>query len=805
MKNFWRHLVKYKTYAAINLIGLSIGLAVTTLIVLHVFQEFDYDNFLPGYSQVIRIQPTASTGELTQQWATTEGFLVPALAGTYPEIEAGTRILPVGNALVFRVDSTSFSQKGVILADEGFFDVFPYPFVHGDRATALKQPNGIVISEATAVKFFGDDNPMGRMLTTSFMTFQVTGVFRDIPVNSHLHFTTVFSLRVWMPDADQGRQAYSFYSYLRLRPTTEVRPFIDEKLRTWYGEHGYADEGQPSTPRETEIVLQALPIRDIHLQSHAEKEFEPNSQLQIVYLFVAVAVLVLVIATINYVNLSNSLAIRRAREVAVRKTVGASRRRLFLGFMGESAIFTAAAFALSIGLCLALISPIARIGGPDLSLSTFDLTTAVAIGIVAWITLALLAGCYPAAVLSSFDPIQALRSGQTSGKSNPLALGLRRGLTVFQFAISSFMTVCAFTIHQQMQFIKQRDIGFEKDRVITLPLTDEAGQRRETLKSEMLRLPEVQHASISSVVPGLRVVYLTVRVPDLAGKKNNAETEPDGTTNMRVMSVDRDFVKTMGLQIVEGRDFSPDNAADLTSGFLLNEAAVKEFGMTDPIGRPFEFTFRRTPKVGTVIGVVKDFHFASMHAKVEPLMMHYDSLFMTTLSIRLKPGNIPDAVARVEQTWRGTVDVPFSFQFLDAQYDALYRSEQNTSTLITVLTLLALLLACLGLFGMVSFFVVQRTREVGIRKVFGASQASLFRVLSNEYLILVIVGNLAAVYPAFLVSNKWLEQFSYRTDLTWPVYVAALGVSCTLAALSIFHVILKTSRINPAITLASRN
>jgi putative ABC transport system permease protein len=334
-------------------------------------------------------------------------------------------------------------------------------------------------------------------------------------------------------------------------------------------------------------------------------------------------------------------------------------------------------------------------------------------------------------------------------------------------------------------------------------LIDEARDNASILKTELERLPEVESAAISSVVPGRRVVYLTVRIPDLAGTKNNAETEPDGTTNMRVMSVDQDFVKTMGLQIIEGRDFAKANAADIDGAFLLNEAAVKAFGLNDPIGRPFEYVFQREPKKGKIIGVVKDFHFASVHNQVEPLMLHYDPPFFGTLSVRLKGGDIPAAVAQVEHVWNRTVDLPFSYQFLDTQYDSLYRSERATASVMTGLTALALIIACLGLFGIVSFFVVQRTREVGIRKVFGATPGSLFGVLSHEYVVMVILGNVLAFYPAWAMSQQWLQQFSYRASVSWIIFAVAFAASGVLAVLSIAYVIVRTSKANPAVILRS--
>ncbi len=800
MKNLWRQILKNKSYTFINLFGLTLGLTVCAFILLYVQDELSYDKYLSGHDRVIRLQPSAVGPDGEEEWATSEGFVVPQLASMYPEIESAARLLRIDNEVIFRIDSTDISQDGVIAADSALFKVFPLEFIYGDRNTALEKPGAIVISLDVARKFFGNIDPIGKALSTDFSTYEVTGVFKNIPSNSHFHFGIVFPLKTWFPDADQSRNMYAFYSYIRLKPSAQVHTFINEVLNEWYDKHGFASEDQRKSTA-AKISLRGKLLADIHLQSHAEKEFETNGQLQLVRIFIAVALLILIIATINYINLSNAIAIKRAKEIAIRKTVGASRRKLFFNFLVESYMFTLIAFLLS-GLIVAmLLNKFSVFTGRHFDLWTLADTRFVLMMLAVWIVLGFLSGFYPASVLSSFNPIQALKSNIHGGKSNKLLLGLRRGMIVFQFAISSFMIVCAFTIQQQLNYIETRNVGFDKNNVVvvTLPSNDHRNRgNRETLKTEIEKIPAVESASISSVVPGKRVVFLTVRVPDLAGLAANAEGTDDGTRNMRVLAADHDFVKTLGLQIVEGRDFSIANASDVESAFILNEAAVKEFNLKDPIGRPFEYVFGELKK-GSIIGVVKDFNFASIHSEVEPLMLHFQQNFFSTLSIRLKNGqDLPSAIAQIESTWKNVIDLPFKYNFLDAAYDDLYRSERATGRVMTNLTILALVIACLGLFGIVSFFVVQRTREVGIRKVFGASPSSLYKVLSHEYVFMVVVGNAVAFYPSWLMSHQWLQQFSYRVELSWLIYPVAFAASGFLAILSISYVILKTSKANPA-------
>ncbi len=800
MKNLWRQVLRNKIHSFINLFGLTLGLTACTFILLYVQDELSYDKYLPGHEQVFRIQPHISAPDGEQEWATSEGFVAPALASTYPEMESFVRMLRSDNELSFTVDSTDFLQDGVVAADSTLFKVFPLDFIYGDRSTALDKPDGIVISEEVSRKFFGNIDPVGKLIITGSSPMQVTGVFRDIPWNSHLHFKVAFQLKLWFPDADQSHTMYAFYSYARLRPGVSVEAFGAEKLATWYEKHGIADQNDAAN---VSITLGAKPIADIHLKSRAEKEYEANGQMQIVWVFIGAAILILIIATINYINLSNAIAIKRAKEVAIRKTIGASRQKLFLGFMIESYLFTLIPFFLSAGIVLLLLDKFNTFTGKHIDLLKLTDGKFLLVVLGAWLVIAFFSGFYAATVLSSFNPVKALKSGVHSGRGNKFSLRLQRGLIIFQFAVSSFMIICAFTIQQQLRHIAALDVGFNKNNVMVVSLPYMIRNRMDAIKTEIEKVPSVESTAVSSVVPGKRVVILTVRVPDLAGQNTGTNNSDDGTRDMRVLAADHDFVKTLGLRIIEGRDLSIDNPADRESAFILNETAVREFNLKDPIGKPFEYLFgRNEPKKGFIIGVVKDFNYASAHAAVEPLMIHYEPNFFSTLSIRLKSGqHLAAAIPEVETAWKEATGLPFRYNFLDTTYDNLYRSEQTTGQVMTCLTVLALIIACLGLFGVVSFFVVQRKREVGIRKVFGATQLSLFKVLSNEYVLMVIAGNVVAFYPSWYLSRGWLQQFAYRVEISWVIFATAFFASSLLAIGSIFYVILQTSKANPATIL----
>lgn len=648
-------------------------------------------------------------------------------------------------------------------------------------------------------KFFGNENPIGRLLSTDFATFTVTGVLAEIPETSHFHFKVVFPLSSWWPDADQSRNMYAFYSYVRLKSASDIDPFTNKTLKDWYKIYGYVNErGESTLNDDVSITLGARRLQDLHLRSHAEKEYESNGHLHLVYIFLAVAILILVIAMINYVNLSNAMAMKRAREIGVKKTMGASWQGLFVRFLLESCAFTFLAFIISF-ILLALVMPqFNLITGKNFQLmQVMDIRFFLA-AFAGWLTIGLMAGTYPAIILSSFNPIHVLKSGTNIVLQGGKSLQFSHGLIILQFIISSLLIICTLTIREQIAFIEGRDVGFNKSNVLLIPFVGAARQDAERIKTALSELADVESCAATSVAPGQRVVFLNVRIPDLAGNNETVAGTDDGSRDIRVMGVDPDFVVTLELTITDGRDFSIENAADEQEGFLINEAAVRAFGLTDPVGRPFEYLFGDQPKKGKIIGIVKDFNFASIHSPVDPLMMHIFPPFWSMLCVRLKPDYVKASVRAIEAKWTTITSVPFGYTFLDTTYDMMYRSEQTSGKVIAGLTFVALFIACLGLFAIVSFFVGQRTREVGLRKVLGATQASLFKTLSRKYLILVIVGNFIAFCPAWLMTDEWLRQFAYRIDLSPAPFILAMLISLALTIISMFYVVLKTVRINPA-------
>jgi putative ABC transport system permease protein len=792
----FRHLLSNKVHALINLFGLSLGLTVSIFIYLFVQHELSYDKYIPGYEDVFRLQADVVTSSEVNKWASSQGFIVPTIAEIYPEIEAATRILPITNDLLFKTDSGEFAENNVWAVDTTFFAVFPISFIYGDPATALDRPFNIVISKTVAAKFFGNINPIGKIITRDSIAYNVAGVMEDMPATSHFHASVVFPVKPFWPGMDEIRNMLPLYSYARARAGQAES--LATKLRNDWSKISGIDV---SNNTDTHIEINTIPLSEIHLASRTEREIEPNGNKQVVIVFIGAALLILLIASINYINLSNALATKRAKEISVRKAIGATRAGLFGRFLLETYLFTFLSFAISLITVAFAIPWFNTLTGKELSPLILVSGMFPAIALTVWITLGLLSGLYPAMLLSSYNPVQVLRSGFNS-KSGKMSLHLTRSLIMFQFAVSAMMIVCTLTIRSQMKFIESLDIGFTKENVLVLRLSGDARDKVQSLKHEIEKLKEVISTSAMSVIPGTRVAVKSVRIPGLAGTQPDSEGNDDGSRSMRTLVVDHDVITTLGLQIKDGRDFNDVGEGDREHAFILNEAAVKAFDLKDPIGKPFEYTFHDYPKSGEIIAVVKDFNFASIHNTVDPLMMHITPGY-SVLCVRLETKNINESIAAIENSWRRVCSAPLNYSFLDSTYDALYMSDKATGKIVSYFTFLAIVIACLGLFGVISFIARQRVKEVAVRKVFGASVNTLLVYLSKEYVIMVLFGNLLAIYPTWIIVDNWLQQFAYRIEFSPIVFIITLGASAALAFGSTVYILLRVARTNPAVVLKS--
>lgn len=793
MKNIWRHFVRNKTLVGINLVGLTLALTVVLFIYMYVSDELSYDKWMSGHDRIVRIHPQVTRGEEQQSWATSEGFVIPSMASAYPEIEAATRVLRYDQEMLIKKDGEQIALNGIIATDSTFFRVFPMEFVYGNADVASSRAGGIVITESISQMLFGDIDPVGKAVSADFGDVTIKAVVKDVPASTHFHFKVVVPLKYWWPDSEQSRNMYAFHSYLKLKRDVDVASFNERVIAPWYSKFGYAGN-KPASERRQSVELTTMPIADIHLQSHREKEFEANGNAQIVYVFISAGLLLLVIAVINYINLSNAIAIRRAKEVAVRKTIGASKGRLFARFMSESFVFTSIAVIASVTITALLLPTFNSFVGKSTSMDVLANSSFVLASVVSWVVISLLSGIYPASILSSYDPITILKSGGGAIKiSEPVGF-LKYGLLVAQFTISAIMIIVSSVIGDQLTFIENRDIGFDKNNVVVLQIPGEAREKVAAIKSELERVQGVSSVSAASVVPGKRVVILIVRIPDAAGTRAGGDKADDGTREMRTISADADFVKTLGLKLIDGRDFN--SLPSDSNAFIVNEAAVRAYNLQDPVGRPFEYTFYDNKK-GKIVGVVQDFNFASVHSSIEPVVIHIYPGMYNSLCVRMNGAESAETIKKIEATWKSVTQAPFAYQYLDVTYDALYKTEQTTTKVVSGFMTISMLIAGLGLFGIMTLFAQQRLKEIGIRKVMGASEFSLMNILSREYLLVVVVGNLLAAYPAFLVVNSWLEQFAFRVEPGVSPYVTSVLLSLTLAIVSTGWIVLKTARVNP--------
>jgi putative ABC transport system permease protein len=770
----FRNLSKHKGYALTNILGLAVGLVVTFMIVLFIQFQLSYDSFHRNADRLYRVAVVYSR-EGTRI-AESPVFLAPmgaAMRDEIPEVENAVRISTPRIAYVSYGENT-IKLDEILHADSSFFDLFSFTMVSGDQRHALTRPFSIVLTEPTARRIFGAEDPVGKTVKLDDTgPYLVTGVAQEPPENSHIRFQALisFSTLYHIPDMfmdwNGGEQ---YISYVLLHRGTSPTA-VQAKLPRFMWKH----INQQFAAVNVNLSAYLQPFPDIHLYyNHYSGTLRTN-----LFIFSAVALLILIIASANFVNLANARAIPRAREVGVRKVLGAGRGTLFRQFLGESFLLTAIAVLVALFLVEMLSSETPQLLGFETSI--FAIATPIT-GIVffgLFVTVGLASGIYPALYLSSMEAIKTLKGGIRTKKGV-----LRDGLVVLQFAISIGLIICTAIAIQQMKFVKQKDLGFAKDNMVVLSLIGEDAQSKAgLLKSELLRIPEVSAATASSDVPR-------------DGFTSNGYF-PEGFTSLMTIhevDVDDDFFHTFGIELVKGRSFIEGSAMD-KEAYLINESLARTLNWNDPLGK----TIRRN---GThaVIGVVKDFHFATLHDKIEPLIITnrpWGDRF-TFLTLKLRSTNLKSTLARVQSVWEHIApSAPFTFSFLDQSVDRLYQSEHRLQFLFEWFSAIAIVIAVVGLLSLVSLSIEQRTKEIGVRKVLGASFANIAGLLSNRVVKLVVVASVIAWPLAFVAATRWLDEFAYRTDIEPWVFVATALGSLMIALAAVSYHTIRASLANP--------
>ena len=783
-----RNLLRQPVYSLINIAGLAIGMAACMLIVLYIQDELSYDRYHPNADRIYRIVDDIESGGQTILTAGSPLSWAPALKHDYPEIEQFVRMRGTGSTWLFHREATLFYEKKVIWAEDGLFDLFDIPLVVGDPKTALVEPFTIVISETMAVKYFGREEALGQVLgVDNTYEFRVTGIMRDMPANTHMRadmltsYSSLATIRFFYRENWEDHD--NFYTYIRLRENADpddLEARFPDFLERYAGDKY----------RESGVVLRPSlqPLVDIHLYSQRESELEPNGDIRFVVLYTLIAFLIPLIACINFVNLATARSAMRAREVGVRKVMGANRTQLLGQFLGEAVVMAALAMVISVIMVQLALPAVNAIAGKQLifPLANGVVLTALAFGTI---VVGLAAGSYPAVYLSGFLPTEVLKG---SLKSGMLGLGLRKVFVAIQFAMSIFLLVCTAVIYDQLEFISTKRLGFNKEQVMVLPITGDV-QRRNTpvLKERLSQLPGVLGVATASGVPGMRVVPIMAVRPD--------GMVPEDHLMMATLYADEDFLDVMDIEMLAGRNFSPDRATDSTRGFLLNETAVRYLGWgvpNDAIGKRFE-RVSFTNRVGRVIGVVRDFHLRTIHEEIEPIAIMTSSYHIYLL-IRLEPDGISATISRIGEVWRNVdTSFPLEYTFLDEDFDLLYQNDRRLGEVFAIFAMLGAFVACLGLLGLASFSIQQRTREIGIRKILGSSIASVIVLLSKEFMKYVLLGNVIAWPLAYFVMTRWLQNYAYAAPLNFAWFVAGGVVALIIAWLTIGAHAVAASRRNP--------
>ncbi|MFQ5751728.1 MAG: ABC transporter permease [bacterium] len=778
-----RNLGKYKSYSFINIVGLAIGMAVCLLIFLFVQDELSYDRFHKNADHIYRVVGDLNTGKISPESAATGPPLAPAMLVEMPSVLDAVRIAHKRDVLV-QSDSRRFYENRVGYADASMFNVFSFPLITGDAATVLTARYSIVISEAVAVKYFGTENPIGKILTLdNEFEYKITGVMQDMPSNSHFRFDFLASF-------ESLRESYGnmydcwwckmAYTYILL--PEGVKPFEIENQFPAFIEKHLGPQG------ETGMRLRLQRLTAIHLGSDLMWELEPGGEPAYLSILATVGFLILLVSCINYVNLIIARSSQRAKEICLRKVVGAKKTQLIGQFFGESIMMTFLALPITITLVELFLPKFNALSAKTLYIS-YTGNGSVWIGLAGIVFLVgIMAGCYPAMLLSRFHPTKVMK-GVLIFKTHDGTF--RRILIILQFAFSVLLIITTAVIFDQLDLIRTRKLGFNKENVVTIPVRDAAVyQNYEPFKNELLTNSRIKSISAASRVPPESPDELEVWPED---------QKDSGRQKMNIVTIHYDFFKTLGIEYLEGRTFSGDFGSDAKEGFVLNESAVRTLGWKSAVGQRLGVAWKN--KQGCVIGVVKDFHFESLYQKIEPTVFFMEPYYNHIL-VRLQTENVAETITFIKEKWQVLFpELPFEYNFLGERFDKLYQKEEKLGELFGYFSFLAIFIASLGLFGLATFATEQRTKEVGIRKVLGASVTGVVALLSKDFVKLVLLANVIAWPVAWWAMNKWLQNFAYRIDIDWWVFLLAGGLALLIALLTVSAQAIRAALANPVDSL----
>ena len=782
-----KHLRKQRVFSFINILGLTVGITCCFLIFLFILNEMSYDNFHKNGQDIYRVMRVGNDNGERREIPYLAGPFGPALVNDYPDaIKQSVRIMKDNNLISY--NNISFNEKNIYLADDNFFKFFDFKLSKGDPATALKDPNSIVLTEKAAKKYFGNDDPIGKTLEfNKEQQLKVTGVAKDVPVNSHLQFDMVIPLEILRPISPNLFTEWpsnSMFTYLRLNPAVDPKnlekqfpAFMDKYLGQFYATSGF------------KMGLTIKPLKDIYFATDRLDGSVKHGNKKMVYIFMSIAILILIIACINFVNLATARATDRSKEVGLRKVLGAVRRQLVTQFMMESVLYAIVACILSIGLVKLLMPVYTNLLGYELP--TFwnnPFVYAFMVGVI--IVVGLLAGSYPALLLSSFKPIESLRGKLRRGNSGTF---FRKSLVVFQFSISVLLIICVSIIMSQMNYLKNTDLGFSKEQALMVRFDNlNISRNKLQFKDQLRTIPAVQNVSLMSGEPGgFHDRY-----------SFEAEAKPNEKLLLSTEFTDLDFAKTLGLKIIAGRDLSEDFKTDSLQAVLINRKTAETLGYTpeQAVGKWIKNVGRDSLR-RTIVGVVEDYHYVSLKEPIGPLVISPGRDRRLAL-IKIKTSEVQSAINKIRNVYSSLApDYPFEYDFLDERFDQLYRTESRQQSVLSIFSVIAIFVACLGLFGLASYTALKRTKEIGVRKVLGSSIQNICFLLSKDLLKPVLLAAIIAIPVAYYAMHNWLENFAYRTPLQWWIFVVAALITVAIALITVSIKAVRAAVANPVDSL----
>ena len=815
-----RNLWKSKGFSAINIIGLAAGLGVCLLIVLYVIDERSYDRHNTKADRIYRIDAEIYFNNTLFSAAASPKPLGPTLVKESPQIEQMARVNYRGDVMIKKGNSW-IQDHHFAFADSTFFQLFTVQMLAGDPATALNEPHSIVIDETTARRYFNGTDVVGKTLELENKNIcKVTGVFRDMPLQSHFHLSLIqTSHDTWHGD-DGDWLSNDWVTYVLAKPGVSretVQKRVDATINNYLMKQlvGMLHADLNDMKRQGNYFkYNLMPLTDIHLHSNKSGEMEANGNISYVVVFSFIAILILLIACVNFMNLSTARSAGRAKEVGIRKVAGSTKTHLVVQFLTESVLLSFFSLLLALGIALLLLPMFNNLSGKELHAGMLFSPRFLPVLVLLVFVVGCLAGSYPAFYLSSFQPIHVLKDNRgnrrlrtrkergTKLRRSSIAAGfssswLRSTLVVFQFSISIALIVGTLVIYRQLNYIRSRGTGYNRDQVLIIHNAYTAGDPVSTFRKELTKLAGVSDATMSGDMPGTGGGY------NQNGWFRDASLDTKGVVVLTSMNVDASFIPTLGMQMVKGRNFSPDLKTD-SMGIILNEAAVELLGMKDPLkGVLYQPSDSMKTRAYHVIGVVKDFNYSSMHDKVGPAVINLSDA-RKSIAVRLQPGSIPSVVQQIEAKWKHMAPgLPFTYTFMDNDFNNLYHAEQQTGQVFITFAVFAILIACLGLFGLVTYAAEQRRKEIGVRKVLGAKVGGLVALLSKDFARLVGISALIAFPLAWWGMHQWLESFAYRTTISWWIFVAAGVMAGLIALLTVSFQTIRAAVANPVRSLRS--